>query len=132
MKAIQPENACIRMSAFFNWFLHDFQHWRLPNWGNWGVHYSHPVRIVNSGERERVAILRVTADGPSPIAYRGSGVDVSWRQAFLDPRSKRTEKSSHIIAKRAVPAGATVDLLGELILGGPGAGTLEHHVEIID
>lgn len=132
MKAIQPEKDCVRMSAFFNWFLHDFQQWRLPNWGNWAVHYSHPVRIVNSGKRERVAVLRVTADGPSPLAYRGSGVDVSWRQAFLDPRSKRSEKSSLIIAKRAAPAGSTVELLGELILGGPGAGTLEHHIEILD
>jgi hypothetical protein len=126
------ERSCMRMSAHFHWFLEDFNHWRLPNWGNWAVQYRHPIRIANSGTRDRTVVLKVTADGASPLAYRGTGVSTAWQQVFLDPRSKNANHASVVIAKSKISAGTTLDMQGEFILSGPGAGTLEHQIEIID
>jgi hypothetical protein len=125
------ERSCMRMSPHFHWFLEDFNHWRLPNWGNWAIQYRHPIRVTNSGERARTVVLKVTADGASPLAYRGTGVASSWQQVFLDPRSKK-ELSSVVVARVTVPPGTTTDFQGEFILSGPGAGTLEHRLDIID
>jgi len=126
------ERSCMRMSAQFHWFLEDFNHWRLPNWGNWAVQYSHPIRVTNTGTQNRTVVLKVTADGASPLAYRGSGVSTVWKQVFLDPRAKNGKLSSVILAKGSVAPGTTLELQGEFILSGPGAGTLEHQFEIIE
>jgi len=122
-------NSCMRMSHQFFWYLQDFKTWRLPNWGNWGVHYSHPIRISNKGAHPRLVKLRVTADGTSPIAFKGTGTGKHWQQVFLNPKSKSPEDASIVIAQATVDPQTDVDLFGEFILSGPGAGTLEHSIE---
>lgn len=123
---------CMRMSANYHWYLIDFENWRLPNWGNWGVHYHHPIRVTNRGLNARTIGLRVTADGKSPLAYRGTGVSATWKQAFLDPEKKYSGENQILIIRQIIPASSTLDLRGEFILSGPGAGTLEHHFEILE
>ncbi|MEY4065494.1 MAG: hypothetical protein RIR26_1702 [Pseudomonadota bacterium] len=128
----EDDSKCKIMSPFFFWYHDDFQAWRLPNWGNWGVHYTHPVSITNHGHTERTVVLKVTADGASPVAFRGTGVSTAWQQAFLNPRSRAADGGTLVIAKKRLPPAETVELTGEFILSGPGAGTLEHSVEIIE
>jgi hypothetical protein len=121
---------CMRMSHQFFWYLKDFQKWRLPNWGNWGVHYTHPIRVKNLGTQARRVVLSVTADGASPITYKGTGISKEWRQIFLNPKSRSGKNGSIIIAEATVEPHSSAELTGEFILSGPGAGTLEHAVEI--
>lgn len=121
---------CMRMSHQFFWFLPDFKKWRLPNWGNWGVHYTHPVRVKNSGTHARRVTLGMTADGASPVAYRGTGTAKEWQQIFLDPKINAGLGARVVLAEAIVEAHSEVELTGEFVLSGPGAGTLEHTVEI--
>ncbi|MEN9810104.1 MAG: hypothetical protein RLZZ488_1671 [Pseudomonadota bacterium] len=127
-----PQDAmnCMRMSARHYLYLNDQKTWRLPNWGNWAVHYSHPITITNKGSKERFATLRLTADGASPIVFRGTGLSDNWQQIFLNPNADGRTPSGVIIARATVPPNTTIQLLGEFILSGPGAGTLEHSVEL--
>lgn len=124
------ERSCMMMSARYHWYLPDFNTWRLPNWGNWAVQYSHPVEILNNGDQPRTVSLSISADGESPIAYRGTGVSPTWTQTFLNPRSKGQDSGRVTIARINIPAHTRSELVGEFILAGPGAGTLEHRVEI--
>lgn len=126
------EANCKIMSPFFYWYHDDFQSWRLPNWGNWGIQYTHPISITNHGHKERTVIVKVTADGASPVAFRGTGVSAAWQQAFLNPRSRTGGAGSLVIAKERLAPSEKVRLNGEFVLSGPGAGTLEHTIEIIE
>lgn len=128
----QTSNACLKMSANHFWFLNDFQKWRLPNWGNWAVHYTHPIKIVNTGNRTRFVRMRITADGASPLAYKGSGVSSDWQQIFLEPNPSATSTDTIIVARGILPAQGELELRGEFVLSGPGAGTLEHRIELLE
>lgn len=121
---------CIFMSPRHHLYLPDFAQWRLPNWGNWAVHYKHPIRVTNHGQKMREIVLRVTADGPSPIAFRGSGVSDHWQQQFLDPRPGKGGQGTTILARMKIAPGESTPLVGEFVLSGPGAGTLQHQIEI--
>lgn len=121
---------CLNMSANYRWFLDDSKVWRLPNWGNWAVQYSHPVTVTNNGATERTIELRISADGESPIAYRGTGVTPTWRQHFLTNRTSDRSKATLVIGKAVLAPGTTRTIEGEFVLAGPAAGTLEHHIEI--
>lgn len=124
------ENHCFVMSANLRWFLPDVQKWRLPNWGNWAIQYKHPVTITNSGHTARLVRLVVTADGESPIAFRGTGISDSWIQFFLTNRSSNPLRRTLTLAETPIAAGETKTLESEFILAGPAAGTLEHHIEL--
>ncbi|MEY3902580.1 MAG: hypothetical protein RL189_1886 [Pseudomonadota bacterium] len=126
----QDVTNCMRMSARHYLFLSDQKSWRLPNWGNWAVHYSHPITITNTGSKERFVTLKLTADGASPITFRGTGLSDNWQQIFLNPNTDGRTPASVIIARATVPPDSTIHLNGEFILSGPGAGTLEHGVEL--
>lgn len=124
------ENHCMIMSAKFRWFQQDIDHWRLPNWGNWAVEYSHPITVTNQGTKERRVRLIVTADGESPVAFRGTGVSEGWSQRFLTNRLSNKSLERLVLAQKAIPPNTTQTLTAEFILAGPAAGTLQHHVEI--
>lgn len=126
----QDELNCMKMSARHYLYLNDQKTWRLPNWGNWAVHYSHPITITNKGSKERFVTLKLAADGASPIAFRGTGLSDSWQQIFLNPNADSRTPAGVIIARASVPPDSTIQLIGEFILSGPGAGTLEHSVEL--
>ncbi|MEY2988369.1 MAG: hypothetical protein RJB13_1890 [Pseudomonadota bacterium] len=121
---------CLVMSPYLRWFLRDVQNWRLPNWGNWAVQYHHPVTVTNSGEIERLVKIVVTADGESPIAFRGTGVTEKWKQYFLTDRASNNSRKMLTLAQAVILPGSTVTLEAELILAGPAAGTLQHHIEL--
>jgi hypothetical protein len=124
------ENQCVVMSAKLRWFLPDTQNWRLPNWGNWAVEYRHPISVTNDGTKERRIRLIVTADGESPIAFRGTGVSDVWRQFFLTNRLSNPAYERIVLAQAVVAPNTTKTLKADFILAGPAAGTLQHHVEI--
>lgn len=123
---------CVLMSKQYQWYLPDFSRWRLPNWGNWAVHYNHPITVTNTGEQPRSIRMVITADGDSPVAFRGSGVTTQWQQRFLTAASPNKTQASLILAQGEVAPGATETLIGEFVLAGPAAGTLEHRVEIYE
>lgn len=122
--------SCIKMSHNFFWYLQPLKLWRLPNWGNWGIHYRHPVSIVNQGQHERVVCLRLRADGASTIAFRGSGIGTGWQQVFLDPRGGSRVSESQCIARGVIKPFGRLNLEAEFVLSGPAAGTLQHSVEL--
>lgn len=128
----QSNPACMVMSHNHFWYLHDFKKWRLPNWGNWGVVYSHPIKIKNNGFKNRFVKVYITADGASPLAFRGTGMGNQWQQIFLDPKASSNNPASALVARSHVLALGETELKVEFVLSGPGAGTLEHRVELMD
>jgi hypothetical protein len=128
----QRSSTCMLMSHNHFWFLNDFQKWKLPNWGNWGVIYSHPIKIKNNGYNNRFVKVYITADGASPLAFRGTGIGNDWQQVFLDPRSAAKSRASVMIARARLLPMSETQVHAEFVLSGPGAGTLEHRVELMD
>jgi hypothetical protein len=86
--------------------------------------------VTNSGEIERLVKIVVTADGESPIAFRGTGVTEKWKQYFLTDRASNNSRKKLTLAQAVILPGSTVTLEAELILAGPAAGTLQHHIEL--
>lgn len=122
---------CLILSPYFKWDYPDMSdRWLYPNWGNWAVHYRLRGAISNRGSRIRKLHLGLRADGNSPIAYRGQ--DRIWRQFALKKASSDNPSDYFPYSYITVPPGAVVDYAGDFILSGPGAGTFEQLVILVD
>ena len=106
------------------------------NWGNWAIHYTENITIINSGNQKRTLAYFVNAyhagsNGSSAIVafptnkslkynYQREGIG-KWHQTneFLK------------VWQMEVPAQSTITVPTEILLGGNSNGTIGHKIELI-
>jgi hypothetical protein len=93
------------------------------------VHYKVSGVLTNKGTTKRLVHFGIRADGNSLIAYKAS--NGTWRQKAL---SKASDSPTDYFpyGEFVVPAGSSLQYAVELVLSGPGAGTLENLVRLVN
>ncbi len=125
--ASDEPNECFEVSHRYLWKVGPAEEKLFPNLGNWAVHYKVSGVLKNTGSRARTVHFGLKADGNSPIAYRSSAS--RWQQKALK-KASQAETDYFPYGVFVVPAGASVPYSVELVLSGPGAGTLENLVRL--
>lgn len=123
-------DACLLFSPFYKNFYADFEQWLYPNWGNWAIHYKMSGSVRNFGDRTRRIHYGIRADGLSPLAFRGQ--DSVWRQFVMQKSDAQNPNDYLPVSTIVVPGGLSAGYSVELILSGPGAGTLEQFLKVLD
>lgn len=92
-----------------------------PNLGNWGAMYRVNLSITNTGTTARSVTYNLQPPGNAPIGYRDAG---GWKQTII------AGNVSFPIYSVSVPAGQTVVIPSEWVLGGPGFGAIRNTVNV--
>lgn len=114
---------------------------KARNWGNWAVHYTENIKLVNSGNKDRTIAYYVKA------YYGGLGEDGKIRASAIVAYPKDTKLSYNYkregigawqdtneflkVWEIKVPANSTVIVPTEVLLGGNCTATIEHKIELV-
>jgi hypothetical protein len=123
------ENDCFEVSHRYRFPIESENTALFPNLGNWAVHYRVSGVLSNKGSQKRVVHFGLRADGNSPIAYKAS--NGTWKQKALTKASD-SPTDYFPYGEFVVSPGSSVPYMVELVLSGPGAGTLENFVLLLN
>jgi hypothetical protein len=123
------QQSCFEVSHRYRFSIESGNTPLFPNLGNWAVHYKVSGVLRNGGTKERLVHFGIRADGNSPIAYKAS--NSGWRQKALT-KASASPNDYFPYGEFVVPAGASLPYSVEMVLSGPGAGTLENLVRLVN
>lgn len=105
------------------------------NWGNWAIHYTENITLVNSGTKNRTIAYYIQAyyGGPYVSAIVAFPKDQTLNYTYKREGIGSFHDTNEFLKvwEITVPAKSTITVPTEVLLGGNSSGTLGHKVELV-
>lgn len=105
------------------------------NWGNWAIHYTENITLVNSGSQDRQVAYSIQTyyGGTYTSAIVAFPIDQTLNYVYKREGigAQQNTKEFLKVWEITVPAKSTITVPTEILLGGNSSGTIGHKVEIV-